>query len=207
MTLGELMLMANGEKWLSNGLVCDLKVIPCLNYTHQTMYWLPVRPSPNLPNMLSIYLYPSICYFEGAPLSLGRGTNLPFQIYGHPDMRGYDYTFTPRSMPQAKEPPLQNILCHGVNLSGLSQEDIWKKGIDLTYLIDAYRNLNMGDIFFRSFFENLIGVDYVRTMIEQGKSSDKIKAMWKGDVEKFKLQRKQYLLYSDDDAKVPVTGF
>jgi uncharacterized protein YbbC (DUF1343 family) len=196
MTLGELALMVNGEKWLPKGRVCDLTVIKCLNYTHQTMYRLPILPSPNLPNMLSIYLYPSICYFEATPVSLGRGTNLPFQIYGHPNMKGYDYTFTPRSMPSAKEPPQKDRLCYGVNLSSLSEEEVWKKGIDLSYLIDAYKNLNMDDYFFRSFFENLIGVDYVRKMIKQGKSADEIKAMWKDDVEKFKKQRKPYLIYN-----------
>ena len=90
-----------------------------------------------------------------------------------------------------------NRLCYGVNLSGLSEEAVWKKGIDLSYLIDAYKNLNMDDYFFRSFFENLIGVDYVRKMIKQGKTADEIKAMWKDDVEKFKKQRKSYLLYDE----------
>lgn len=197
MTLGELALMVNGEKWLPKGLICDLKVIPCLNYTHQTMYRLPILPSPNLPNMLSIYLYPSICYFEATPVSLGRGTILPFQTYGHPNMTGYDFTFTPRSMPSAIKPPQKDRLCYGVNLSGLSEEEVWKKGIDLSYLIDAYKNLNMDNHFFRPFFESLIGVSYVRGMIIQGKTADEIKAIWKGDVEKFKKQRKPYLLYDE----------
>ncbi|GHT48649.1 hypothetical protein FACS189440_12770 [Bacteroidia bacterium] len=197
LTLGELALMVNGEKWLPKGRICDLTVIPCLNYTHQTMYRLPVPPSPNLPNMLSIYLYPSTCYFEATPVSLGRGTSLPFQVYGHPNMKGYDFTFTPRSMPSAPKPPQQDKLCYGVDLSHLSEEAVWKKGIDLSYLIDAYRNLNLDDPFFRSFFENLIGVDYVRKMIEQGKSADEIKAMWQEDVAKFKKQRKPYLLYEE----------
>ena len=196
MTLGELALMVNGEKWLPENRVCDLTVIKCKNYTHQTLYRLPVAPSPNLPNMKTIYLYPSLCYFEATPVSLGRGTDLPFQIYGHPNMKGYDFTFTPRSMPSAKEPPQKDRLCYGVNLSTLSDEEIWKKGVDLSYVIDAYRNLNMDDYFFRSFFENLIGVGYVRKMIKQGKSADEIKAMWQDDVAKFKRQRKPYLLYN-----------
>ncbi|KAA6334801.1 hypothetical protein EZS27_016915 [termite gut metagenome] len=198
MTLGELALMVNGEKWLPTSRVCDLTVIPCKNYTHQTLYRLPIPPSPNLPNMTAVYLYPSICYFEGTPVSLGRGTPLPFQVYGHPDMKGYDYDFTPRSVPAAKNPPQLDRLCHGVNLSTLSDEEIWRKGIDLSYVIDAYRNLNMGDNFFQPFFELLVGVDYVRKMIEQGKSADEIKAIWQDDVEKFKVQRKPYLLYNDD---------
>ena len=197
MTLGELVLMVNGEKWLPNELVCDLTVIKCLNYTHRTMYRLPIRPSPNLPNMLSIYLYPSLCYFEATPVSLGRGTDLPFQIYGHPNMKGYKFTFTPRSVPAAINPPQKDRLCYGVNLSNLSEEEVWKKGIDLSYLIDAYKSMNRDDHFFRPFFENLIGVNYVRKMIKQGKSADEIKAMWQDDVIKFKQQRKPYLLYEE----------
>ena len=183
MTLGELALMVNGERWLPASRICDITVIKCKNYTHQTMYELPIPPSPNLPNMKAVYLYPSTCYFEATPVSLGRGTQLPFQIYGHPNMLGYDYQL--------------NRICHGVNLSELSNEEIWKKGVDLSYLIDAYRNLNMDDYFFRPFFELLTGRDYVRKMIKQGKNADEIKAMWKEDVEKFKIQRKPYLIYEE----------
>ena len=197
MTLGELALMVNGERWLPASRICDITVIKCKNYTHQTMYELPIPPSPNLPNMKAVYLYPSPCYFEATPVSLGRGTQLPFQIYGHPNMLGYDYTFTPQSIPGAKNPPQLNRICHGVNLSELSNEEIWKKGVDLSYLIDAYRNLNMDDYFFRPFFELLTGRDYVRKMIKQGKNADEIKAMWKEDVEKFKIQRKPYLIYEE----------
>lgn len=197
MTLGELALMVNGERWLPASRVCDVTVIKCKNYTHQTLYRLPIPPSPNLPNMTSIYLYPSICYFEATPVSLGRGTDKPFQIYGHPNMTGYSFSFTPRSVPGAKNPPQLDRLCHGVDLSGLSDEEIWKKGIDLTYVIDAYNNLNLDDHFFRPFFELLTGTDYVRKMIKAGKSADEIKAMWKDDVEKFKIQRKPYLLYEE----------
>lgn len=197
MTLGELALMVNGEHWLPESRTCDVTVIPCKNYTHQTKYRLPIPPSPNLPNMTSVYLYPSTCYFEATPVSLGRGTDKPFQVYGHPDMKGYSYSFTPRSMPGAKNPPQLNKLCHGVDLSGMSDEEIWKRGIDLSYVIDAYRNLNIGDKFFTSFFEKLIGVDYVRRMIEEGKDADEIKACWQDDVKKFKEQRKPYLLYAE----------
>ena len=197
MTLGELALMVNGERWLPASRICDITVIKCKNYTHQTMYELPVPPSPNLPNMKAVYLYPSTCYFEATPVSLGRGTQLPFQIYGHPNMLGYDYSFTPQSIPGAKNPPQLNRVCYGVNLSELSNEEIWKKGVDLSYLIDAYRNLNMDDYFFRPFLELLTGRDYVRKMIKQGKNADEIKAMWKEDVEKFKIQRKPYLIYEE----------
>lgn len=197
MTLGELALMANGEKWLTDARTCDVMVIKCKNYTHQTKYKLPIAPSPNLPDMKSIYLYPSTCFFEATPVSLGRGTTLPFQVYGHPNMLGYSYSFTPRSIPGAKNPPQLDKLCYGVNLSHLSNEEIWKKGVDLSYLIDAYNNLNMGDHFFRPFFELLVGRDYVRKMIIAGKSADEIKAVWQEDVVKFKKQRAPYLLYAE----------
>ena len=197
MTLGELALMVNGENWLSNQKKCDVTVIKCLNYTHKTKYQLPVAPSPNLPNMQSVYLYPSLCYFEATPISLGRGTNKPFQLYGHPNMKGYNFTFTPKSIAGAKNPPQLNRLCYGVDLSDIPQDEIFRKGIDLSYLIDAYQNMNLDDFFFNPFFEKLIGVDSVRKMIESGKSADEIKTSWRSDLEKFKIQRKPYLLYEE----------
>lgn len=197
MTLGELALMINGEKWLPESRICDITVIKCKNYTHQTLYQLPIAPSPNLPNMKSIYLYPSTCLFEATPVSLGRGTEFPFQVYGHPNMKGYSFIFTPRSIPGAKNPPQLNRLCYGVDLRNIPDEEIFEKGLDLSYIIDAYNNLNLDDHFFRSFFEKLIGVSYVRKMIMEGKSANEIKAMWKDDVEKFKIQRKPYLLYPE----------
>ena len=197
MTLGELARMVNGEGWLPEGRTCDITVIPCRNYTHQTPYRLSVPPSPNLPNMKAVYLYASLCYFEATPVSLGRGTSLPFQVYGHPEMTGYNYSFTPRSLPGAKNPPQKDKLCHGVDLSQLSEEELRHKGIDLSYLIDAYRNLNLGDRFFTSFFEKLMGVAYVRKMIEDGRSAEEIEATWADDVARFKQQRKPYLLYAE----------
>ena len=197
MTLGELARMVNGEGWLPEGRTCNITVIPCRNYTHQTPYRLPVPPSPNLPNMKAVYLYASLCYFEATPVSLGRGTSLPFQVYGHPEMTGYNYSFTPRSLPGAKNPPQKDKLCHGVDLSQLSEEELRHKGIDLSYLIDAYRNLNLGDRFFTSFFEKLMGVAYVRKMIEDGRSAEEIEATWADDVARFKQQRKPYLLYAE----------
>lgn len=196
MTLGELAGMINGEGWLPDGLICDLYVVKCKNYTHETRYKLPIKPSPNLPDMRSIYLYPSICYFEATPVSLGRGTDKAFQMYGHPNMQGYDFSFTPESIPGAKNPPQLNKLCYGVDLrSQPSLEEINAKGINLEYVIDAYNNLNLDDHFFRSFFELLVGQGYVRKMIKEGKSADQIKAMWKEEVEMFKKQREPYLLY------------
>lgn len=199
MTLGELAMMINGEKWLSNGIQCNIKVIKCKNYTHSSMYELPVKPSPNLPDMRSIYLYPSTCYFEATPVSLGRGTDKAFQMYGHPNMKGYKFSFTPRSIPGAKYPPQLNKECFGVDLTkSPSIEEINKRGINLDYVIDAYTNLNLDDHFFRSFFELLIGRDYVRKMIKEGKSAREIEATWANEVAKFKEQRKPYLLYPNN---------
>ncbi len=200
MTLAELAQMANGEGWLKDGKKCDLTVIPCQNYSHQTRYTLPVAPSPNLPNMLSIYLYPSICYFEGTTVSLGRGTDWPFQVYGHPDMTGYSFEFTPTSRPGAKTPPQMGQLCHGVDLHNLDAEEVIAKGINLEYVIDAYRNLTKnGKQFYlnSNFFDLLMGTKRVREMIAQGKSAADIKATWQADVELFKAQRRPYLLYDE----------
>ena len=198
MTLGELAQMINGEKWLPNKQVCKLEVLKCKNYTHQTKYQLPIPPSPNLPNMQSIYLYPSTCLFEGTSVSLGRGTSFPFQVYGNPNMKGYSFSFIPKSIPGAKNPPHLNKKCYGVDLRNIPNEEIWENGINLNYIIDAYRNLPAGETFFTSFFQNLIGVDYVKKMILEGKTNDEIKAIWQSDVEKFKIQRKPYLLYKEN---------
>lgn len=173
MTLGELALMANGEHWLSDGRYCDLRVVPCLRYTHHTVYVLPITPSPNLPNMKSVYLYPSLCLFEGTNVSVGRGTGMPFQAFGVKEKN------------------------YWIDLRSLGEEEIRAKGFDLTYLIEAYHKLNIGDAFFTPFFEKLIGVGYVRKMIEDGKTANEIKAKWKPDVERFKRLRKQYLLYPE----------
>lgn len=207
LTLGELALMVNGEKWLNNGATVPLHVVKCKNYTHQTRYALPVAPSPNLRTMRSIYLYPSICYFEGTSVSLGRGTDAPFEIYGHPDMKGCDFEFTPRSVEGAKNPPLLDKKCYGRDLRNLDDEAIIAKGLTLEYLIDAYRCMNVPvDEFFdngykyagaKVFFEKLIGDENIRGMIEKGMSAEEIKATWADDVEAFKAQRKPYLLYEE----------
>ena len=195
MTLGELALMINGEGWLTDKRKCELTVIPCKNYKHSTLYELPIPPSPNLPNIKSIYLYPSTCFFEGTVMSLGRGTSLPFQVYGHPDYKGSNYSFTPQSISGAKYPPLLGKKCYGVDLSDTDDKYIRKQGIDLSYVIDAYKNLNIGSKFFTSFFDLLAGCSYVREMIEQGCDADEIKARWQDDVTKFKKQRAPYLIY------------
>lgn len=197
MTLGELALMINGEKWLPEGRICDITVVPCENYTHQTLYELPIAPSPNLPKIHSIYLYPSTCLFEGTVMSLGRGTSFPFEVYGHPQYKGSDFSFTPRSVPGAKNPPLLNKRCHGIDLREVPDELIRNNKFDLSYVIDAYNNLNMGEKFFTSFFEKLVGVDYIRKDIIAGKTAEEIRKKWAPDVEAFKLQRKPYLLYPE----------
>lgn len=210
MTLGELALMINGEKWLENG-TCDLTVIPCLNYTHSTRYSLILPPSPNIKDMRAVYLYSSTCYFEGTVVSLGRGTQFPFETYGHPAMTGYSFSFVPRSIPGAKSPQFLDEECHGVDLRRKSLRDIWAEKINLEYVIDAYRNLNMGDKFFgkNNFFELLAGVDWFRSMIEEGLPSTvtassvtsslaaEISARWAPDVEAFKSRRAPYLLYPE----------
>ncbi len=197
LTLGEIALMANGEGWLQDGSQVPLTVVPVKNYTHQTRYELPVAPSPNLKSMKAIYLYPSMCYFEATPVSLGRGTDRPFEMYGHPAMKKSGYSFTPQSLPGAKEPPQLGKLCYGVDLGGLDNEEIISRGIDLSYLIDAYNQVGLGDKFFRSFFELLIGRGDIRKMIEDGRSAEEIKATWADDVAKFKEQRRPYLLYEE----------
>lgn len=199
MTLGELALMIDGEGWLDGGkrLGSRLTVIPCEGYTHSSRYGLPVAPSPNLKSMLAVYLYPSTCYFEGTVISLGRGTGHPFEIYGHPAMKGCTYTFTPQSMDGAKNPPLKDKLCHGRDLTGLDPEAVIAAGVDLGYVIDAYRRMGIGDKFFTSFFELLVGDGQVRRMIEEGKSAAEIKATWRADVEAFKVRRRPYLLYKE----------
>ena len=196
-TMGELAKMAMGEGWLKDGKTLPLTVVPCDNYTRHTRYALPIAPSPNLPNMLSVYLYPSTCYFEGTPVSLGRGTDWPFQVYGHPDMKNHKFSFTPKSRFGAKTPPCQDQLCYGTDLHNLTADEVIKGQINLQYVIDAYNSTNLGDKFFTRFFDLLMGRKDIKQMIMDGKSADEIKATWADDVAKFKVQRKPYLLYKD----------
>ncbi|MDE6288776.1 MAG: DUF1343 domain-containing protein [Muribaculaceae bacterium] len=198
MTLGELAKMIVGEGWLKTGKGLTLEVVPCEGYTHATRYELPVAPSPNLRTMHAVYLYPSICYFEGTPVSLGRGTDAPFEIYGHPDYQGGEFEFTPRSVPGAKNPPLLDVDCYGVDLRDIPDEEIIAAGLDLSYVIDAYESTQLGENFFKPFFEKLIGRGDIRGMIMQGKSAADIKATWAGDVEAFRKQRAPYLLYPEN---------
>lgn len=194
LTMGEIATMALGEGWARP---VELMVVKCRNYDHTTHYVLPIAPSPNLPTQHSIYLYPSTCLFEGTVMSLGRGTEAPFEIYGHPDMRGYDFNFTPVPNAGSKTPPHNGVKCYGVDLRGISDEEVWRNGVNIEYLVDAYRNLNMGNEFFKPVFEKLIGVEYVRHMIIDGCSAEEIKARWSDDVARFKEQRRKYLLYAE----------
>lgn len=197
MTLGELAQMINGEKWLKDGIQCKLTVITCKNYNHSKLYRLPLKPSPNLPDMRSVYLYPSTCYFEQTPLSLGRGTDKPFQVYGHPNIKDKEFTFIPKPNYGAKEPRYKNQVCYGVDLrTEPSVEKIMEDGINFGYIIDAYKSMNLDrDYFFGYNFEIESGQLWIRKMIKQGKSAAEIKEAWAKDVEAFKKQRAPYMLY------------
>ena len=199
MTLGELAEMINGEGWLDSGRKVGLTVIPCENYTHATRYELPVNPSPNLKSMKAVYLYPSTCYFEGTVMSLGRGTTAPFEVYGHPSMTTGSYSFTPRPMAGAANPPLKGQKCRGVDLRNLSDDEIIRNGVDFTYVIDAYRNTRLpaSKKFFTSFFDLLTGDRRVRQMIVEGRSAGEIRESWAGDLSRFRDLRAKYLLYPE----------
>ncbi|MBD3749635.1 MAG: DUF1343 domain-containing protein [Sphingobacteriales bacterium] len=198
LTVGEFAQMINGEGWLKNGVKCDLKIIKVANYSHDMEYILPVKPSPNLPNNLSIYLYPSICLFEGTAISQGRGTLFPFQVLGHPLLKGkYDFTFTPKSIDgMSKNPPLENQLCYGIDFRKQEEKSIRKqKKLDIKILLDLYAAFPDKAHFFNSFFNKLAGNDILMQQIKEGKSEKEIRASWEPELTKYKLMRKKYLLY------------
>ncbi len=196
MTVGEYARMLNGEGWLKGGVKCSLTVIPCLNYTHATYYTLPVRPSPNLPNQNSIYLYPSICFFEGTSLSLGRGTSTPFQVYGSPLLPDRGFSFTPQSVAGAKNPPLLGEKCYGVDLSRAIETGIVPKPqLNLELIINAYNDFPEKDKFFTSYFEKLAGGTTLREQIQKGLTAEQIRESWKPGLEAFGKIRQKYLLY------------
>jgi uncharacterized protein YbbC (DUF1343 family) len=198
MTIGEYAHMLNGEYWLENGLECDLVVVKCENYDHKTFYELPVKPSPNLPNIRSIYLYPSLCFFEGTVVSVGRGTDTPFQIYGHPKHTAGNYEFTPRPTSGASKPKHNGKGCNGYSMLDVSLEDLRnEKRLNLSYLIDFYNAYPNKKGFFNNFFKKLAGTTKLQQQIESGMSEDEIRATWVEGLDKFKAIRKQYLLYSD----------
>lgn len=196
MTVGEYAEMINGEGWLANGVQCDLAVIPCQNYDHNTFYELPIKPSPNLPNARSIYLYPSLCFFEGTPFSAGRGTNTQFQIFGHPDFTLGNYEFTPQSMPGAKYPKHEEKVCKGINLTTLPIQDLQQqKQLDLSYLLLAYQGFEKKEDFFNSFFKLLAGGETLQAQIEVGRSEEEIRASWQTGLDTFRQVRAKYLIY------------
>lgn len=199
LTMGEIAMMANSEGWLGKGTPqADLTVVTSDNYTHSTPYELPVAPSPNLPNMQAIYLYPSLCLFEGTNVSLGRGTPYPFQVYGHPDMTGYLFSFTPRSCTAAPHPPQEGKLCHGMDLRGLQRDSILKQGVNLEYVIDAYNALGKpGPRFFTKMFNLLAGTDALRQSIIRGDSPKAIRKSWQKELNAFRSLRSRYLLYPE----------
>jgi len=202
MTIGEYALMANGEGWLGSGVKARIEVIPVENYTHRTRYHLPVAPSPNLPDMHSVYLYPSLCFFEGTVISLGRGTDRPFQMFGHPllDPQQFPHHFTPRSVPAAPNPPARDELCHGRDLGGLPLDQLEQKDrIELSHLLEAYRHFPEKDAFFNPFFENLAGTRLLRNQILAGLSEEQIRASWEEGLRSFRETRRRYLLYPDFD--------
>lgn len=196
MTVGEYAMMLNGEGWLKNGVKCDLEVITCKNYDHSTLYELPVKPSPNLPNQNSIYLYPSICFFEGTNVSLGRGTGFPFQVYGAPELPDRGFSFTPQSMPGAKKPPFMGVKCFGTDLrNALKDKLVPSTTLNLDWVIMAYKDYPDKNKFFTSYFDVLAGGPELREQIQKGMTSREIHETWEDELMKFKKIREKYLLY------------
>ena len=197
MTIGEYAQMINGEGWLKNKAKADLQVIPLLNYTHQSRYTLPVKPSPNLPNDRAINLYPSTCLFEGTNVNEGRGTEIQFQVYGSPYLKNMPYSYTPISRPGATSPKFKDEVCYGEDLSN----EPYMNEISLKWLINAYRN-NTKQPFWtlngkKLWIDQLSGTSDLRKQIEAGWSEDRIKATWQKDLEEFKKVRAKYLIYQD----------
>lgn len=195
LTIGEYAHMINGENWLSNNAQSELTVIKVDNYNHHSNYVLPINPSPNLPNTMAIRHYPSLCFFEGTTVSVGRGTDAPFQQIGHPDYVS-DYTFTPVSGPGSKYPKHENTQCAGIDLSRVAPP---KSSLDISYLIDFYKSLKSKDKPFfneNNFFDLLAGSDNLRKMILEGKSEVEIRSLWEPGLLEYKMMRRKYLLYN-----------
>ena len=193
MTIGEYARMINGEGWLKDSLRARLTVIPIRPYNHHTPYTLPVKPSPNLPNQQAVMLYPSLCLFEPTDVSVGRGTDWPFQVYGAPALCPSDFRFVPRPNAGAKYPKHQGDTCCGRDLRRITPP----KGIYLDWILDAYRRYADKDIFFKKYFERIAGTDRLRRQIEAGLSAGEIKVTWQADLDKFRRIRKKYLIYPE----------
>lgn len=201
-TVGELARLFCGEHWVwQPQRAFRLTVVPCLNYTHQTRYELPVPPSPNLPNMRSVWLYPSICLFEGTVASLGRGTDWPFQVIGHPEFPVDTFSFVPRSLPIARRPPNEGFRCKGYDLRSFPLDDSLRRQqhINLWWLMEFYRNFSNKDSFFleSKYFDFLVGNRTLRQQIRSGISEADIRATWQSDLDFFRCIRQQYLLYAE----------
>jgi len=198
MTPAEYASMLNGEHWLKNGVRCDLHVVPCENYTHKTLYQLPVNPSPNLRSMNAIYLYPSLCLFEGTTVSVGRGTDKPFTQIGYPGFKSGNIKFTPRSVPGATNIYYLDQECSGFDLSGLNEgffEE--RKHLFLQWLMEFYFSYPKKKEFFTDYFDKLAGTDELRKQIERGTPEMEIRRSWDPKLNEFKTIRKKYLLYTD----------
>lgn len=197
MTIAEYGRMVNGEGWLNDSLVCDLDWVECSGYNHKSHYSLPVKPSPNLPDMNSVILYPSLCFFEGTRVSVGRGTDFPFSVIGHPSFLNGTYRFTPESRPGAMNPPYKGIECSGFNLADSAQSVADNPGLRLHWLIEMYNADTAKESFFTSFFTKLAGNETLQKQIMEGMDEDSIKQSWKPELEAFKRKRGKYLLYRD----------
>ena len=191
MTIGEYAQMINGEKWLANSIKCDLTVIPLKNYTHQTTYELTVRPSPNLPNKQSIALYPSLCLLEPTKVSIGRGTDLQFQVYGHPGFPKTDFSYVPKSNFGSKNPKHKGQICYGENLTTVNPPS----KIELKWLLNAYSNFSEKDSFFLKGFERISGVSNLKKQLIEGANEKTIRDSWTDGLNEFKKIRTKYLLY------------
>ncbi len=201
MTIAEYAQMINGEGWLAGGATCKLHIVPCAGYTHQTAYELPVPPSPNLPNARSIYLYPSLCFFEGTNVSVGRGTPNQFQVIGHPDSRIGDYHFTPQPRYGARSPKHNGASCRGYSFVEVPPAEIREEGqLNLSYLIAFFEDWKGSpESFFLKtlFIDKLAGSDLLRKQILAGMSAREIRKTWAPGLEQFKPVRKKYLLYPE----------
>lgn len=199
-TVGELARIFQGEYWIGRPQQFDLQIITCQNYNHQTPYSLPVRPSPNLPNDRAVLLYPSLCLFEGTTVSVGRGTDWPFQIYGDPDFGRDSFWFIPRPNEGSRYPPHEGKVCKGFDLREVSLDSLRnQKQLNLNYLLDFYRAYPNKPAFFRTdgYFDLLAGTLSLRRQIEEGKTEAEIRATWQADLEAFREIREKYLLYSE----------
>ncbi len=199
LTVAEYAGMLNGEGWLEGGKPCSLRVVACKGYSHDAFYMLPVAPSPNLPNMPAVYLYPSLCLFEGTVVSVGRGTDHPFQTAGYPGFAEGDFTFTPRSIPGvAPHPPYEGEACSGIDLRDFGVEFIRNyRGLYLFWLISFYESFPGKERFFTDYFSKLAGTDALQRQIREGWTEERIRASWQPALKRYLTMRKKYLLYGD----------